>query len=64
MKYFCNYSSRSEDHVAILTYWRSFEQHEASHTGHIFMAKFDAMGEFCADIHEIGYEKKTRASRR
>ena len=46
----------AEDHVAILTYWRSFEQHEASHADHIFKAKFDAVGEFCTDTYEIGYE--------
>lgn len=48
--------SRTEDHVAILTYWSSFEQHEASHADHIFKAKFDAVGEFCTDTYEIGYE--------
>lgn len=48
--------SRTEDHVAILTYWNSFEQHEASHADHIFKAKFDAVGEFCTDTYEIGYE--------
>lgn len=47
---------RAEDHVAILTYWRSFEQHEASHADHVFKAKFDAVGEFCTDTYEIGYE--------
>ncbi|MDH5488084.1 MAG: hypothetical protein OEY53_11380, partial [Gammaproteobacteria bacterium] len=47
---------RAEDHVAILTYWHSFEQHEASHADHIFKAKFDAVGEFCTDAYEIGYE--------
>jgi hypothetical protein len=48
--------NKSEDHVAILTYWRSFEQHEASHADHIFKAKFEAVGEFCIDTYEIGYE--------
>ncbi|MDH5511696.1 MAG: hypothetical protein OEY27_00635 [Gammaproteobacteria bacterium] len=47
---------RAEDHVAILTYWRSFEQHEASHADHIFKARFDAVGKFCTDTYEIGYE--------
>lgn len=46
----------TEDHVAILTYWRSFEQHETSHADHIFKAKFKAVGEFCTDSYEIGYE--------
>src|SRR3989344_6345882 len=47
---------KTDDHIAILTYWRSFEQHEASHADHIFKAKFDAVGEFCTDTDEIGYE--------
>lgn len=47
---------KTEDHVAILTYWRSFKQHEASHADHAFKAKFDAVGEFCSDTYEIGYE--------
>jgi len=47
---------KTDDHIAILTYWRSFEQHEASHADHIFKAKFDAVGEFCTDTYEIGYE--------
>lgn len=48
--------SKTGDHVAILTYWRSFEQHETSHADHIFKAKFDAVGEYCSDTYEIGYE--------
>jgi hypothetical protein len=48
--------NKSEDHIAILTYWRSFEQHESSHADHTFKAKFDAVGEFCSDTYEIGYE--------
>lgn len=42
---------RSEDYVAILTYWRSFEQHEASHADHIFKARFDTVGGFCTDTY-------------
>lgn len=47
---------RTDDHIAILTYWSSFEQHEASHADHMFKAKFDAVGQFCTDTYEIGYE--------
>lgn len=47
---------KTEDHIAILTYWKSFKQHEHSHADHIFKAKFDAVGEFCTDTYEIGYE--------
>ena len=46
---------QTDNHIAILTYWRSFEQHEHSHADHIFKAKFDAVGEYCTDTYEIGY---------
>ena len=47
---------KTDDHVAILTYWKSFEQHERSHADKAFRKKFAAVGEFCADTYEIGYE--------
>lgn len=46
----------TEDHVAIVTYWKSFDHHERSHADHIFKEKFTALGEFCTDTYEIGYE--------
>ena len=49
-------SKETEDHVAIVTYWKSFDQHERSHADHIFKEKFAALGEFCTDTYEIGYE--------
>lgn len=46
----------SEDHIVIITYWRSFEQHEKSHADHAFKEKFDALKALCVDTFEIGYE--------
>jgi hypothetical protein len=45
------------DHdLVIATYWRSFEQHERSHADRVFLEKFSALGEFCSETHELGYE--------
>lgn len=44
------------DHLAIITYWKSFEQHEKSHADHIFKEKFDAVAAFCSETFETGYE--------
>jgi hypothetical protein len=43
-------------HIAIVTYWKSFEQHERSHADHAFKAKFAALGELCEDSKEFGYD--------
>ncbi|GAA0402377.1 hypothetical protein GCM10009133_08900 [Cocleimonas flava] len=42
--------------VAIITYWKSFEQHEKSHADKLFKEKFDELATFCDDTHELGYE--------
>ncbi len=44
------------EHLVIVTYWKSFEQHEASHADHIFKEKFSALAEFCTETKELGYE--------
>lgn len=50
-------SARDSDHdVAIVTYWRSFDEHERSHADSVFKAKFAALGELCTDSKELGYE--------
>jgi hypothetical protein len=50
-------SSRHADHdVAIVTYWRSFKEHERSHADEAFHAKFSALAEMCTDSKELGYE--------
>ena len=45
----------TEDHIVILTYWQSFEQHEKSHADHVFKEKFDRLAEYCSETYEIGY---------
>ncbi len=50
-------SARDADHdVAIVTYWRSFDEHERSHADSVFKAKFAALAELCTDSRELGYE--------
>ncbi|GMV46698.1 MAG: hypothetical protein AMXMBFR66_20960 [Pseudomonadota bacterium] len=46
----------AEHDLAIVTYWRSFEEHERSHADALFRAKFGALTEFCTDSRELGYE--------
>ena len=45
-----------EEHVAILTYWKGFEEHERSHADAKFKEKFAALLELCTDAKELGYE--------
>ncbi len=50
-------SARDSDHdLAIVTYWRSYEEHERSHADALFKAKFSAVGAMCADSKELGYD--------
>ena len=44
------------DHIAIVTYWRSFEEHERSHADQLFKTRFSALAEMCSDSEELGYE--------
>jgi hypothetical protein len=46
----------ADDHIAIVTYWRSFAEHERSHADHIFKAKFDALATMCTESKELGYD--------
>lgn len=46
----------ADEHIAIVTYWRSFEEHERSHADHVFKEKFAALGTMCTDTQELGYE--------
>ncbi len=49
--------ARDADHdVAIVTYWRSFDEHERSHADATFKARFAALGALCSDSRELGYE--------
>ena len=46
----------ADAHIAIVTYWRSFEEHEKSHADELFNSKFAALAEMCSDTKELGYE--------
>ena len=45
-----------DEHVAIVTYWNSFEQHEESHADVVFNEKFSALAEYCKETYEVGYQ--------
>lgn len=45
-----------EDHIVIVTYWRSFEEHERSHADTVFKEKFSNLARMCTDSEELGYE--------
>ena len=49
-------SKETEDHVAIITYWKSFEEHEESHANEIFKTHFDELVEMSKEAYEIGYQ--------
>ncbi len=51
-----NDSKEADDHVAIITYWRSFAEHEKSHADKTFKEKFDALSKMCVDSKELGYD--------
>jgi hypothetical protein len=47
---------QADDHLAIVTYWNSFEEHEKSHADHTFKEKFDAVAKLCTESKELGYD--------
>lgn len=49
-------AQRADGHVAIVTYWRSFEEHERSHADETFKKRFAALEAMCAESNELGYE--------
>lgn len=49
-------ASDADEHLAIVTYWRSYEQHERSHADATFKEKFSALEGLCASTSELGYE--------
>lgn len=51
-----NNPSNHDEHVAIITYWKSFDQHETSHADEVFNEKFSALMEFVDEADELGYE--------
>ncbi|MBK9607786.1 MAG: hypothetical protein IPO58_15640 [Betaproteobacteria bacterium] len=51
-----NSSPAADEHYVIVTYWRSFEEHEKSHADAIFTSKFEAMATMCSETSELGYD--------
>ena len=49
-------SKTADNHYVIVTYWRSFEDHERSHANEVFTNKFAALANMCADTKELGYD--------
>ena len=49
-------SREADEHLAIVTYWRSFEEHERSHADATFKEKFAALAQYCTDSKELCYE--------
>jgi hypothetical protein len=49
-------SKTAGEHIAIVTYWRSFAEHEKSHADGVFKAKFSALAAMCSDSKELGYD--------
>jgi hypothetical protein len=44
------------EHLAIVTYWTSFAEHEKSHADELFLEKFSELAELCSETKELGYE--------
>lgn len=49
-------SKTADNHYVIVTYWRSFEEHERSHADEIFNQKFAALAAMCSETKELGYD--------
>ena len=49
-------SGQAQDHIVIVTYWNSFEEHEKSHADTVFNEKFSALAAMCTESRELGYD--------
>ena len=49
-------SKSTDEHIAIVTYWRSFDEHERSHADAVFKEKFGALATMCTETKELGYD--------
>lgn len=49
-------SKIKQGELAIVTFWKSFDQHERSHADKLFKEKFQHLAEFCDETYELGYE--------
>ena len=46
----------SKEHIAIVTYWKSFDSHEESHRNEMFKQAFTNLMQYCTDTKELGYK--------
>jgi len=46
----------ADEHYAIVTYWRSFGEHERSHADKAFTSKFEQLAKMCSETRELGYD--------
>jgi len=46
----------ADEHLVIVTYWRSFDEHERSHADAVFKQKFGALAAMCTETKELGYD--------
>ena len=44
-----NATKAAEEHYVIVTYWRSFEEHEKSHADAAFSNRFEALAKMCSE---------------
>ena len=44
------------NHIAIVTYWKSFASHEKSHRDDKFKEAFSNLMQYCDDTKELGYK--------
>ena len=44
------------NHIAIVTYWKSFESHEKSHRDKSLIQAFANLMQYCDDTKELGYK--------
>ena len=44
------------NHIAIVTYWKSFEAHEKSHRDSPFKQAYSNQMQYCDDTKELGYK--------
>lgn len=55
-------AQRETGDVVIVTYWKSFDQHEKSHADSAFKEKFSALAQYCEATWELGYEMLWQAN--
>ena len=51
-----NTATPTAEHYVIVTYWRSFEEHEQSHANQVFRETFAKVAALCSETKELGYD--------